>query len=288
MLSFTCERLARTAARREPTGGAPGRGRLLAIWGDRPQGTPRLVLQRNPRPIRKIKGQTLRQTGGGGPWSGGVRLRTIPGLFPPRFGVRCGRRRVAREPTTPIARRLTSRKAWANDIGSEVRQRARGSRMPRHLVPAASGLFDPRASTMLAASASSPTSRADKSHQIIKDALDILENLEHRGAVGADPIAGDGAGILIQIPHEFLRRGMRRARDQAAEARPLCRRPPLHAAGRAAARALRARVDAHHPRGGPGVPRLALGAGRQLLPVRDGQGAWSRCTGRSSSAGRRR
>jgi glutamate synthase (NADPH/NADH) large chain len=43
-----------------------------------------------------------------------------------------------------------------------------------------------------------------KSHSLIKDAINILHNLEHRGAVGADPIAGDGAGILIQIPHEFL------------------------------------------------------------------------------------
>ena len=58
----------------------------------------------------------------------------------------------------------------------------------------------PAASMMPAASASSPTSRARKSHQIIKDALYILENLEHRGAVGADPIAGDGAGILHPDP----------------------------------------------------------------------------------------
>ena len=43
-----------------------------------------------------------------------------------------------------------------------------------------------------------------KSHKIIEDALFILENLEHRGAVGADPNSGDGAGILIQIPHVFL------------------------------------------------------------------------------------
>ena len=44
-----------------------------------------------------------------------------------------------------------------------------------------------------------------KSHQIVADALKILENLEHRGAVGADPLAGDGAGMLIQIPHDFLK-----------------------------------------------------------------------------------
>jgi len=43
-----------------------------------------------------------------------------------------------------------------------------------------------------------------KSHRIVQDALHILENLEHRGAVGADPLAGDGAGILVQIPHAFL------------------------------------------------------------------------------------
>lgn len=43
-----------------------------------------------------------------------------------------------------------------------------------------------------------------KSHKIISDGLSILKNLEHRGAVGADPKAGDGAGILLQIPHEFF------------------------------------------------------------------------------------
>ncbi|WP_319797973.1 glutamate synthase large subunit [Nitrobacter sp.] len=45
-----------------------------------------------------------------------------------------------------------------------------------------------------------------KSHQIVSDAISILCNLEHRGAVGADPRAGDGAGILIQIPHGFFAR----------------------------------------------------------------------------------
>jgi glutamate synthase (NADPH/NADH) large chain len=45
-----------------------------------------------------------------------------------------------------------------------------------------------------------------KSHQIVTDAINILCNLEHRGAVGADPRAGDGAGILVQIPHDFFAR----------------------------------------------------------------------------------
>jgi glutamate synthase (NADPH/NADH) large chain len=44
-----------------------------------------------------------------------------------------------------------------------------------------------------------------KSHDIIRQGLQILVNLDHRGAVGADPLAGDGAGILIQIPDRLLR-----------------------------------------------------------------------------------
>lgn len=43
-----------------------------------------------------------------------------------------------------------------------------------------------------------------KSHQIIEDALEMLENMEHRGGTGFDPASGDGAGILIQIPHTFF------------------------------------------------------------------------------------
>ncbi len=43
-----------------------------------------------------------------------------------------------------------------------------------------------------------------KSHDIISQGLEILKNLTHRGAVGADPKAGDGAGILLQLPHAFL------------------------------------------------------------------------------------
>jgi glutamate synthase (NADPH) large chain len=43
------------------------------------------------------------------------------------------------------------------------------------------------------------------SHALIQQALLILHNLDHRGAVGADPLCGDGAGILIQIPDAFYR-----------------------------------------------------------------------------------
>ena len=44
-----------------------------------------------------------------------------------------------------------------------------------------------------------------RSHQIVRSALDLLINLEHRGACGSDPDTGDGAGILIQTPDRFFR-----------------------------------------------------------------------------------
>src|SRR5580704_17986421 len=46
----------------------------------------------------------------------------------------------------------------------------------------------------------------EKSHAIITQGIEILVNLTHRGACGCDPETGDGAGLLIQIPHQFFRR----------------------------------------------------------------------------------
>ncbi len=46
--------------------------------------------------------------------------------------------------------------------------------------------------------------KGQKSHAQVRDALTMLENMEHRGACGCDPESGDGAGIMIQLPHEFL------------------------------------------------------------------------------------
>ena len=52
--------------------------------------------------------------------------------------------------------------------------------------------------------------KGNKSHDIVKQALKILENLDHRGAVGADALMGDGAGILIQMPDQLYREEMAR------------------------------------------------------------------------------
>ena len=74
-----------------------------------------------------------------------------------------------------------------------------------------------------AASALSPTSRAQSPTSIIGQGLQLLINLDHRGAVGADPLVGDGAGILIQIPDRAVAR-----MGQGAPA-SLCREPGQYA-----------------------------------------------------------
>jgi glutamate synthase (NADPH) large chain len=73
-------------------------------------------------------------------------------------------------------------------------------------VPAARGLYDPALDKDSCGVGFIADIKGRKSHQIVEDALTILLNLEHRGAVGADPRAGDGAGILVQIPHQFFTR----------------------------------------------------------------------------------
>src|SRR5690242_4734042 len=71
-------------------------------------------------------------------------------------------------------------------------------------VPPARGLYDPAFDKDSCGVGFIADIKGRKSHQIVSDALTILLNLEHRGAVGADPRAGDGAGILTQIPHKFF------------------------------------------------------------------------------------
>ena len=71
-------------------------------------------------------------------------------------------------------------------------------------LPAAQGLYDPRHEKDSCGVGFVVDMKGRKSHQIIEHGIKILENLEHRGAVGADPRAGDGAGMLVQIPHRFF------------------------------------------------------------------------------------
>ncbi|MEL7429998.1 MAG: glutamate synthase subunit alpha, partial [Pseudomonadota bacterium] len=70
--------------------------------------------------------------------------------------------------------------------------------------PAKQGLYDPRNERDACGVGFVANLKGKASHSIVEDGLQILKNLEHRGAVGADPLMGDGAGMLVQIPHEYF------------------------------------------------------------------------------------
>ncbi|KTR05808.1 glutamate synthase [Aureimonas ureilytica] len=78
---------------------------------------------------------------------------------------------------------------------------------PRTL-PAAQGLYDPTKEHDACGVGFIAHMKNVKSHSIVEKGLTILHNLEHRGAVGADPLMGDGAGMLVQIPHGFFKAEM--------------------------------------------------------------------------------
>lgn len=70
--------------------------------------------------------------------------------------------------------------------------------------PAAQGLYDPQNEKDSCGIGFVCHIKGKRSHQIIQDALKILVNLDHRGACGCEANTGDGAGILLQMPHEFF------------------------------------------------------------------------------------
>ena len=75
----------------------------------------------------------------------------------------------------------------------------------RFAPPGATGLYDPANEHDACGIALVAKLWGEASHAVVEKALDALENLEHRGAEGADPNTGDGAGILLQIPDAFIR-----------------------------------------------------------------------------------
>jgi len=75
---------------------------------------------------------------------------------------------------------------------------------PMISAPPKQGLYDPQFEHDACGLGFVVNMKGGKSHQLVSDALKILVNLDHRGAVGAEPNTGDGAGILIQVPHDFF------------------------------------------------------------------------------------
>ncbi len=77
---------------------------------------------------------------------------------------------------------------------------------PRTVAPGRQGLYDPTFEHEACGVGFVVDVKGRRSHQIVKNALQVLLNLNHRGACGAEVNTGDGAGILLQTPHAFLTR----------------------------------------------------------------------------------
>ena len=77
--------------------------------------------------------------------------------------------------------------------------------MTKYVKPTAQGLYNPANEHDACGVGFIAHIKGDRSHLIVEQGLRILDNLTHRGATGFDPLLGDGAGILVQIPDNFLR-----------------------------------------------------------------------------------
>ncbi len=86
--------------------------------------------------------------------------------------------------------------------------------MTNTFLPPKQGLYDPRTERDACGVGFVAHIKGKKSHEIIRQSVEILENLEHRGACGCDPETGDGAGILIQIPDAFFRKEFKKINIQ--------------------------------------------------------------------------
>ena len=87
-----------------------------------------------------------------------------------------------------------------------------------HAFPKKQGLYDPALEKDSCGVGFVMNMKGEKSHEIITQGLEILKKLEHRGACGADSATGDGAGILIQIPHRFFQEQCKKAGINLPEA----------------------------------------------------------------------
>src|SRR5262245_14310707 len=78
--------------------------------------------------------------------------------------------------------------------------------------PSPQGLYDPQFEHDSCGVGFVVNIKGRKSNQIVRDALTVLLNLRHRGACGCEKNTGDGAGILLQVPHEFLKQACAKIR----------------------------------------------------------------------------
>ena len=140
---------------------------------------------------------------------------------------------------------------------TQVRRHRPRCKLPPGEQPPAQGLYDPALEHDSCGVGFVANMKNAKSHDIIVKGLNILRNLDHRGAVGADPKAGDGCGILTQIPHEFFAAVTAALGFDASRRRPLRRGADLSAQGRLRAVGAAGAGRRHDARRGPRSARLA-------------------------------
>ena len=88
----------------------------------------------------------------------------------------------------------------------------------RVAAPPKQGLYDPKYEHDACGVGFVVDIKGRKSHRIVQQAIQILRNLDHRGACGCEANSGDGAGVLVQMPHRFLAEAARKARIALPEA----------------------------------------------------------------------
>jgi len=142
-----------------------------------------------------------------------------------------GRSGVKRNPaqSTAAAPSLTCAFVWAPLTSEELLVETKGQILSAF--PPSQGLYDPRNEHDSCGVGFVANIKGRKSQEVIACGLEILVNLNHRGAVGADPLVGDGAGCLIQIPDALLRdwasRGDRELPPSGDYAVAMCFLPPM-------------------------------------------------------------
>jgi glutamate synthase (ferredoxin) len=100
-----------------------------------------------------------------------------------------------------ICQRLAGECFWLENIrGKSVKDKS----MASYGLPPKQGLYDPRFEHDACGVGFVVNIKGEKSHEIVEQALTVLENLDHRGACGCEETTGDGAGILMQVPHAFF------------------------------------------------------------------------------------
>ncbi|MGH3980552.1 MAG: glutamate synthase large subunit [Pseudonocardiaceae bacterium] len=133
--------------------------------------------------------------------------------------------------------------------------------------PSAQGLYDPAHESDSCGVAMVADIQGRRSHGIVSDALAALANLDHRGAAGAEPTSGDGAGILVQLPDRLLRAEFTSAGRESGTALP---EPDDEGAHRYAAGVAFLPVDARARRDAQRmVARIAAEEGLEVLGWRD-------------------